>query len=354
MTRYWGIAGFVALFTSACVGTPPPAIAPEAGHCRRGEGVEWRVPAGVDQAALRPWCEAVGPAVVYQRKMDDSATVVVDSFLVVSWNMAAGGGRMPQLVSDLRAGRLTGGDSVRNFVLLFQEARRESSDIPDFTSGQMWTADLIEDEAPPGQRVSIDEWVKEQGDLSVFYVPSMRNGVQNSAGGKEDRGNAIVSTLPLSNFLAFELPVVRQRRAVAVAHAKGRNSAGKDWDVQLTDVHFENQTEGGQNPERARLNQTNWLLSAIPDAKNAILGGDVNTWLRGPDEAAVVEITRRYPDTPRHPAGPTYERGRGVIQQQLDYLFFRLPDGRVARYRRVEDMYGSDHRPMIAWVFMNK
>jgi endonuclease/exonuclease/phosphatase family metal-dependent hydrolase len=354
LKRFRGIAGSTALFAAACVGTPPPAIAPEAGHCRQGEAVQWRVPAGGDQAALRPWCEAVGPPVVYVREKDDSAGVPVDSFLVVSWNMAAGGGRMPQFVSDLRAGRLTGGDSIRNFVLLLQESRRESSDIPDFDAAQMGTASLIEDPVPPGQRVSIDVWVKDQEDLSLFYVPSMRNGVQNSAGGKEDRGNAIVSTLPLSNFLAFELPVVRQRRAVAVAHAKGRNSAGKEWDVQLTDVHFENQTEGGQNPERARLNQTNWLLSAIPDAKNAILGGDVNTWLRGPDEAAVVEITRRYPDTPRHPAGPTYERARGVIQQQLDYLFFRLPDGRAARYRRVEDLYGSDHRPMMAWVIMNR
>src|SRR5687767_6829729 len=140
MMRCSRLLGYFALFMTGCVGTPPPAIAPEAGHCRRGDGVEWRVPAGGDQLALRPWCEAVGPAVIHVPEDDDTAGVAVDSFLIVSWNMAAGGGRMPQLVDDLRAGRLTSGDSVRNFVLLLQEARRESSGIPDYVTGQMATA----------------------------------------------------------------------------------------------------------------------------------------------------------------------------------------------------------------------
>ena len=49
----------------------------------------------------------------------------------------------------------------------------------------------------------------------MLYAPSMRNG--ESAGGGEDRGNAIVSTLPLADPTVIELPLERQRRVVVAA-----------------------------------------------------------------------------------------------------------------------------------------
>ena len=32
------------------------------------------------------------------------------------------------------------------------------------------------------------------------------------------------------------------------------------------------------------------------------------------------------------------------------FLFFRLPNGWRARYRRINGTYGSDHYPLIGWV----
>jgi hypothetical protein len=34
----------------------------------------------------------------------------------------------------------------------------------------------------------------------------------------------------------------------------------------------------------------------------------------------------------------------------LDYLFFRVGQSRRARYRHLENRYGSDHRPLVGWV----
>ena len=47
--------------------------------------------------------------------------------------------------------------------------------------------------------------------LSIFYAPSMRNGPEL----REDRGNAIISTEPLLDPIALELPLARQRRVTA-------------------------------------------------------------------------------------------------------------------------------------------
>ena len=59
------------------------------------------------------------------------------------------------------------------------------------------------------QPVDVVAFAREAG-LSLFYLPSMRNGL-GAEDGKEDRGNAILSTLPLTELRALELPFVRQR-----------------------------------------------------------------------------------------------------------------------------------------------
>ncbi len=61
--------------------------------------------------------------------------------------------------------------------------------------------------------------------LSLFYVPSMRNGGANS---REDRGNAILSNLPLTDLAAYELPFERQRRVALAATIAGTTT---DWNA---------------------------------------------------------------------------------------------------------------------------
>src|SRR5690606_31187168 len=125
----------------ACAPGFHPAIEPEGGPCRTGS-VSFYVPEGEShRAILNRWCEAVGPAVYLPQRSaasdvaritsepDDSAQAalpVADSVLVVAWNNHVGGGALEQFVDDVRAGRLTNGDSVHHFVLLLQEVYRSS------------------------------------------------------------------------------------------------------------------------------------------------------------------------------------------------------------------------------------
>ena len=68
----------------------------------------------------------------------------------------------------------------------------------------------------------------------MVYVPSMRNGPEL----QEDRGNAIVSTEPLIDPIALELPFERQRRVAIGASVQVRTIAGIER-LNLLDVHLE-------------------------------------------------------------------------------------------------------------------
>ena len=324
------------------------AIEPEAAHCRAtNHPVEWRVPAdGATRAELDRWCRAVGPPLLEQAAVPD--TLGIDSLLFVTWNAHVGGGDLNGLVEAVRAGRLTGGKPVRHFVILLQEVFREDDSIPPLTQDMAYPG-LIEGEPLGGTRTDIEAWAEANPAVSVFYAPSMRNGAANAAGSHEDRGNALISTLPLLEPTAYEMPVQRQRRVAAGAFIEGRTRDGEDWRMHVVSVHLENRPAGMKNPERARLEQTEWLLSVLPEADNAVLGGDLNTWLRGPEEINIVRVAERYPDTPAQPAGPTYEQV-GVLRMHLDYLFFRLADADARDYRRLPSQHGSDHYPLLAWV----
>lgn len=309
--------------------------------------VDWVLPPEtLERQKLNAWCAAVGPAVlaVAEARLPEA----VDSFAIVSWNVHVGGGQLRRLVDDLRVGRLTGGAPVKHFAILLQEAHHESDLVPDFE--EEWPGGgLIEAVPAGGERIDVEEAADALG-LHLFYAPSMRNGAQNTDGGREDRGNAILATLPLHDPRAIELPAVRQRRVAVAAEVRGRSSDGDDWSVQLASVHLENDAEGWLNAERARLIQGKALLSGLEEADAAVAGGDFNTWTRGTREAVINEMRSEYPDTPAFPPGPTYARAYGVVRMYLDYLFARLPDDGRLRYARVPDLYGSDHYPLVGWV----
>jgi endonuclease/exonuclease/phosphatase family metal-dependent hydrolase len=317
---------------------------------RGGERVQWVIAAD-DATELDAWCAAVGPAVVVNGV---TALVApqesVDSLLVVSWNIHVGGGDLRLFTEQLRSGMLTDGVPVRHFVLLVQEAYRRDADMPDPGDAGRG-APRIAPFPPASERRPLDELARELG-LSLVYVPSMRNGPVAEDGSGEDRGNAILSTLPLYDPVALELPVVRQRRVAVAAMVGGITSSGSAWQLQVATAHLENR--GGRDVVgiSGRAEQAAWLLQALPPSELAVLGGDLNTWVQGTHEPATRVLRRHYLATPTAlPRGPTHV-SHLVVRAHLDYLFARLPGGRMNEYDRAASAYGSDHFAVLAWVHL--
>jgi endonuclease/exonuclease/phosphatase family metal-dependent hydrolase len=199
----------------------------------------------------------------------------------------------------------------------------------------------------PGEVVAA---ARQQG-LGVYYAPSMRNGRARS--GADDRGNAILSTLPLSDLEAVELPLERQRRVVILATVR-LGAAGPP--MRLADVHLENRSGWLLPNQRAtgigRRDQMRALLRTVRLDGPTVLAGDLNTWAYGTAEPVVGDLvgSQRFTFTPLPEGEPTLVAFFGLYARQLDYVFFRLPDGWSGDSRRVASRYGSDHYPLLAWV----
>jgi endonuclease/exonuclease/phosphatase family metal-dependent hydrolase len=230
----------------------------------------------------------------------------------VTWNLHDGRGDLPRLVDDLASGRMTGAP-VTNYVLLLQEV-------------------VVRLEATPP--ADLDVLAAARG-LTVFHVPVFN-------GGPRPRGTAIVSSLPLGDTSAIDLPQERQHRVTAAAtvQVNGRR-------LFVASAHFENRLDlfdGGPFADGARRRQAEALVDALPRGVPGIVGGDFNTML-GPSEPALGILRARFGDTPISSAQATF-RGRLV----LDHLFFHLPDGWRATRQVVAERYGSDHHPVIGLV----
>ncbi|HUP89388.1 MAG TPA: endonuclease/exonuclease/phosphatase family protein [Longimicrobiales bacterium] len=297
-------------------------------------------PPGPRSNTLPWWRAAVGPAVV-DRANRSCESAALDSVLVVSWNVNVGHGDVARFISDLRNGLVLPGVKVRHFVMLVQEAKRESDAIPERAR---------KTECPSrigGSDLDIEALSDSLG-LALFYVPSMRNGCEPNLP-REDRGNAILSTLPLSNLKAVELPVVRQRRVAAIADVKGHNSAGTEWTLTVATTHFENRGPGRPRDWRfGRAKQAEALVAALPETPLMVVGGDFNT-LDGVDEEAVRIISGRFSNTPEHQTKTTYVK-YSVVRSHLDYLFFRSLGDKPGRYWRARSRYDSDHFPIMGFV----
>jgi endonuclease/exonuclease/phosphatase family metal-dependent hydrolase len=329
----------------------PPADSAALSQCRSAVDADGR-PAGTptwtraddrDRMALDRWCEAVGPAVLDSSPLRAVTTPHASrSLAVVSWNVHVGGADVAALVSSLRRGQFTGGEPVDDFVLLLQEAYRGGPRVPGHAIGQHG-ASRIHASPQTGERRDIVSMAREQG-LALYYVPSMRNGVADD-GAAEDRGNAILSTLPLSDFEAIELPFEQQRRVAIAATVDGAGPGGR---LRVVSAHF-NASAGARRlwvfTSGLRATQARRLTAALADDGPAVVGSDLNTWVDGRREPAVTWLQQAFPDTPALSDQPTFAFGF-----RLDYLFFRLPAGWRGASRRLDDRFGSDHHPLFGWV----
>jgi endonuclease/exonuclease/phosphatase family metal-dependent hydrolase len=307
--------------------------------------VRWIVaPDPRERASLDRWCAGVGPAV--SAGLVDANASATSSLVVVTWNTHIGGGDIPGLVRDLKAGAFTGGTPVDHFVLLLQEVYRAGMDVPSAAGSAAPRA--IHTMPVAARRTDIVETARALG-LELFYVPSMANGRPSSTEPAEDRGNAILSSLPLHDLTAIELPFEAQRRVAAAATVSGTTAAGKPWTLRLVNVHLDNKSRPSrllQSLGGGRARQARALIEAIGEDSGAVVGGDMNTWSMGFMEGATRVFARHFPLPLKHPTEPTFAVGG----MRLDRLMYRLPSTLTAETRRLADRRGSDHHPLIGTI----
>jgi endonuclease/exonuclease/phosphatase family metal-dependent hydrolase len=235
--------------------------------------------------------------------------------VVVSWNTFLGRGRLQEFVSQLARGTFTNGRRVDVFVLLLQEVYR--SPILAFA---------------------------EDHNLHAVFAPTRRR-----EGEVEDRGGAILSTLPMTDLLMVELPFEKQRRIAIGATIVDRDQDGPARQLRVVNAHFDTSVgllRGG--PSAARRRQAGALIDALGQWPAPLLiGADLNTWW-GDDEPAVKELRRRFPDALALEARETW-RGPLGAGNKLDYVFAKgMPE--PVSVKRLGDRFGSDHWPLLAVV----
>jgi endonuclease/exonuclease/phosphatase family metal-dependent hydrolase len=312
--------------------------------------VAWFSPPGQDeQQQLSRWCETVG-AVIFRSQPATTISGPIDRLAIVSWNVHEANGDVDTLVAQLRRGDFTGGEPIDQFVLLLQEAVRHDRTVPARVPSGYPVPRAI---AGRSGDAGVSRFAA--AGFAVLYAPSMRNGNGSGVGEAEDRGNAIVSTLPLGEPRLIELPLEHQRRVAIAASTRGRTHSGGEWRLDLVDVHLDTALAWlHRGPFAARRRQAAALMAALDgparrgDAGGPmILGGDLNTWM-GDEEPAVRLLREAFPGTPA--AGPVATwRGPLGVHATLDHLFAR---GAIVASPvvRLPSRFGSDHFPLLTTV----
>src|SRR5262245_52815090 len=173
-----------AALTVACA-RPPLNLVPvvTSDTCRGTRGVTWLGPDALrDRTLLDDWCRLVGPPAIHVSDSPRTPGSDRGRLVIASWNTEVGEGDLPAFLARLRAGELTDGIPVREFVVLLQEVRRAGTAVPSLIPSGIYVPAKL----GPSGATSIETLAAEQ-QLNLFYAPAMRNG-----GGQEDRGNAIL------------------------------------------------------------------------------------------------------------------------------------------------------------------
>ncbi len=298
------------------------------------------------------WCRTVETPILRMpsRPLLEEANRV-DSVAIVTWNTAVGGGDILSFLAEEM--RVTcdptepADPRLRfHFVILLQEVYRASPRLPEVGPGPNipWR---LEPDPPPGGRRQIHE-VAEQCGLALLYVPSARNGPNEPGRIPEDKGNAILSTLPLTDLAAIELPFEAGRKVAVVATIPGPSGER----IRVVSVHLDlasTLTRTLISGNATRLRQALGLAVALEpmDSLVTVVGGDFNTW--SANESTLKGLAVHFPDSPPWDGRPT----RGPFPP--DHILYRTVQGsRIDlvedSYRRFESTYGSDHAGRIVWL----
>jgi len=304
-----------------------------------GQAVAWHQARTADAHGLDRWCRAVGAPILVARPAVAAAASAprLDDLIVVTWNLHLSEGRLAELVAQLRSGALTG-QPAEHFVLLLQELHRRGPEVPNFPRDGRAAFHLGSRDTHP---LDARAYARSLG-LSAWYVPSMRNG----AGSREDRGSAILSTEPLHDLRAIELPLERQRRVVVGAAVEVR-AADEVRRLTLFNVHLEPVSAPRwlwltRNPRDQQIRAVISVAShgQFLGGAGVVIGGDFNT-IREFEEKAYRRVRAWSASLAEENRRWTHLMGR------LDYLFFRLSGGWRATTARVDNRAGSDHNPVV-------
>jgi endonuclease/exonuclease/phosphatase family metal-dependent hydrolase len=318
---------------SACAHavSPVATIAPCAVAAESSEAIRWLAPSSPhDLARSRSGCGSVGPATVRRvkpgRPRHDRGTI-----FVVSWNVAVGSGRVQSLTRDLTQQERQAGRPEPDFILLLQEARRVDSPPTAAYDGVAATPVSREDVLSVATELR----------MSVAYIPSMPNRTPEPQH-VDDRGNAILSTLPLRDITALELPFVRQRRVAVIARVDvdGRSLTVISLHLDTRRPLLKGSIFSGPI---ARGRQAAAILQALEPLRAdgpIVIGGDFNT-VGGVDEPALRSMKEQYP---RIVCGSPITHKWGFA---LDHLF-ASDRSLLNDCGRIRQRYGSDHHPLVA------
>ncbi len=302
------------------------------------DSVTWHRLAPEEQrASLDRWCSSVGPPVIRHAR---PISAPITALVVATWNVHVGGGEVDRLLEWIRAQPALAGQAY-GVVLLLQEAFRAGPDVPAPPEGM---------DMPKGirRRGAVKDVVElaRTLDLHAAYVPSMRDGSLTAADAR-DRGNAILSTEPLSDVRAIELPLGRQRRVAVGATVTPAGVSA----LRVITLHLDTR---GRRVEQARALSA-YLADAATAGAPTIVGGDLNT-LMGRRDRAYTIIDAVMPEE-RCGNNRTNEWPRwldltlGWWRGRVDFIFDNLSDAAlVRRCETVPHFLGSDHLPVAMFI----
>ncbi len=351
-----------------------------------GPEIEWYGPADRGaRSANQAWCETVGPPVVNPSPhasllrpdpgaadTDVSPGAPSDEVAVpeartgaqaatvsiVAWNTWLGGADLKAFLAEELLVKCEP-DGPRafpgftHFVLLLQEVHRRSTLVPQVhpNAPVPWYS---RPSARPEGEPDITDIARACG-LSLAYVPSARNGWESEDGIGEDKGNAIVSSLPLLRVAAIELPFEAGRKVAVSATVDldpafplGAGSGPSPLTLEAVSVHLDVASTLVRTiltGNQTRVRQVRGLLEALEASgrleSTIVAGGDFNT--ASSRDASLKVMRLHLPESP-----PLAREGtRGPFA--ADHLFFSSGPGGHARYldgsyRTLEHLYGSDHQ----------
>ena len=302
-----------------------------------------------DHRQLDVWCNSVGGP-VFESHVPGKADPFgppddISGMRILSWNVNVGAGRLeallPRLLDEAAADGL-------GLTVLLQETFRTGDAVPEKYPAALHVPKAIRPRRPT---MDVHDIAKQFG-LSVAYVPSMRNGPATALHEREDRGNAILSTEPLLDVRAIELPFGKQRRVAITALIAPRVNVAPVFSdrhrfIRVVSTHLD--TNGDRTAQAEALSER---LTSFTDAP-LFVGGDLNA-RGGLRDNAVLAIAKRLPmascGTGRTNRWPLrldvlFPIGR------LDYLFTGTAVSDLVRScETLPDAYDSDHLPLLMTV----
>ena len=226
------------------------------------------------QQRLDLWCQSVGPPVFTSAP---ERAGEISRLQVVSWNVHVGGADVDKLMAE---GLGSSSGKEKGLVVLLQEVFRAGADVPESYPRELRVPSAVRPRRPTLDIVGIAN----RYGMSVAYVPSMRNGSATTLEKREDRGNAILSTEPLSDVRAIELPFGKQRRVAIAATVTPRG--GALGPMRVITAHFD--TSGARVSQAEALGERIVTLGGT----QLIVSGDFNA-RRGFKDGTVAAISRR-------------------------------------------------------------